>query len=147
MNKCLAPLAFIAFVGMAALCAAEPVAVPPNASTPAEPAATPEPSPAPRPLIGTASGVGNGIPLSGPAPAVVDPRMGTWRQQWYPPPDMPGQGVEVAAVGAAAGNANKVRPLLRLRILERLPSTLRSNGMRVRALKGRGQRLRPPGAF
>ena len=95
MNKRLAPLVFIAFVGMAALCAAEPVAVPPNAPTPAEPATTPEPSPTPRPLIGTASaGVGNGIPLSGPAPVVVDPRMGAWRQQWYPPPDMPGQGVE-----------------------------------------------------
>ena len=30
----------------------------------------------------------NGSQLPGPAPAVADPRMGAWRQQWAPSPGM-----------------------------------------------------------
>jgi hypothetical protein len=108
MNKRLTPLAFIVFVGLVVPCRAEPVAVPPKAPAPAKSEA-PELSPEPRPVVepapadaskgaplpGPAAPAGAPLPLLGPAPTVVDPRMGAWRQQWIPPSDTLKEGVEV----------------------------------------------------
>jgi hypothetical protein len=97
MNKHLTPLAFIAFIGLAVPCRAEPVAVPPKIPASAKSEA-PESAPAPRSVIESvpASAAASApLPLLGAAPAVVDPRMGAWRQQWLSPSDALKEGAEV----------------------------------------------------
>ena len=121
MNNRQGQLVLLIFVGMAAACRAEPAAVPPETSPPAK-STLPESAPGPKLLIEpTPDGARSDIPLPGPTPAVVDPRMGAWRQQCIPQ-SQPAQGRRGSSVmGSAAGNPNLLRALFHRRILEVLP--------------------------